>query len=93
MKQLVLLAAAAAIALAATPALAKSKKKVVVYPNYYAMTEAPVGFWNGIPAPVVPGGAFRNDPSIGHPSAGALSRATGRCVEDLGYGRFKYCGW
>jgi hypothetical protein len=35
-----------------------------------------------------------SDPSIGHPSAGEVSRWNGgRCVEDLGYGRYEACGW
>jgi hypothetical protein len=92
MKRVIILAAAAAIAVTATPALAKSKKQ---YPGQgYGQAYVPgpmVGYWAGIAAPVY---GFRgNDPSLGHPSAAALSRASGRCVEDLGYGRFKYCGW
>jgi hypothetical protein len=93
MKAILTLAAALAVAATASPALAKSKKKITVYPGaYYGATYAPYGFWNGIPGPVV-GGWHGNDPSLGHPSAASLSRASGRCVEDLGYGRFKYCGW
>jgi hypothetical protein len=92
MKAILTLAAVLAVAATASPALAKSKKKVIVHPgHYYGQTYAP-GFWNGIPAPVI-GGYWGNDPSIGHPSAASLSANTGRCVEDLGYGRFKYCGW
>lgn len=82
MKRIVVLAAAAAIAITATPALAKTKKKHRVHHGYYGQSYAP--------GPYQAGGS---DPSLGHPSAAALSRATGRCVEDLGYGRFKYCGW
>lgn len=93
MKRLIILAAATAIAVAATPALAKSKKKQPIQPGYgyYGETYGPVGYWAGIGAPTF--GPRSGDPSIGHPSAAALSRASGRCVEDLGYGRFKYCGW
>ena len=32
-------------------------------------------------------------PRSATPPQPELSRASGRCVEDLGYGRFKYCGW
>jgi hypothetical protein len=94
MKRFIILAAATAIAVAATPALAKAKKKHHVQPGYgyYGETYGPVGYWAGIAAPTVDW-RRSGDPSIGHPSAAALSRASGRCVEDLGYGRFKYCGW
>jgi len=94
MKRFIVLAAAAALVVTATPALAKSKKKHRAHYGYYAETYAPAGYWGGIAAPITGGGFARgNDPSFGHPSAAALSRASGRCVEDLGYGRFKYCGW
>jgi hypothetical protein len=82
MKRLIVLAAAAALAITATPALAKSKKKYRVNPGFYSQSYVPGPYWRG-----------GNDPSLGHPSAASLSRATGKCVEDLGYGRFKYCGW
>lgn len=93
MKHLVVLAAAAAIAITATPALAKTKKKARADQTRYAQiyVTPPYGYWSGIGVPVAGWGG--SDPSLGHPSASALSRATGRCVEDLGYGRFKYCGW
>lgn len=81
MKHLAILAAAAAVAITASPALAKSKSKHRAHHGQYAQVYVPGPHWRG------------NDPSIGYPSAAALSRATGRCVEDLGYGRFKYCGW
>jgi hypothetical protein len=82
MKRLLILAAAAAVVVTATPASAK--KKVRAHQGYYSHTYAPVGFWNGYPAPIT---------ATGYPSAAGLSRASGRCVEDLGYGRYKYCGW
>lgn len=91
MKRLMILAAAAAIAVTASPALAKSKKYHGYQPYGAVYAPGPVAFWAGYGAPVVGWGG--NDPSLGHPSAAALSRASGRCVEDLGYGRFKYCGW
>ena len=34
-----------------------------------------------------------SDPSLGHAPADVVSRHIGRCVEDLGYGRYEYCGW
>ena len=30
---------------------------------------------------------------IGNRAGINYARRTGRCVEDLGYGRFEYCGW
>ena len=33
------------------------------------------------------------DPSFGNRSGINYAKATGRCVADLGYGRFEYCGW
>ena len=94
MKAILALAAAAAVAVAATPALAKKHKKARAQQGFYAQSAAPYGYWAGIPAPVAGGGWARgSDPSLGHPTAAGLSRATGRCVEDLGYGRFEYCGW
>jgi hypothetical protein len=96
MKRTIILAAAMAVAVTATatPALAKAKKKYRAPPAYYGESYAPgpFGYWAGIGAPIA-GYGRGSDPSIGHPSAAALSRASGRCVEDLGYGRYKYCGW
>jgi hypothetical protein len=73
------LVAAAAVAIA-TPALAKTKK----HPAHGAAPYA-------APSPLV----SRNvsDPSFGNRAAINYARATGRCVVDLGYGRFEYCGW
>jgi hypothetical protein len=84
MKRLVLLAAAAALVVTATPALAKSKKKHRVHHGYYAEQYAPY-----------PGWASRNvsDPSLGYNYGLNRARSTGRCVVDLGYGRYEYCGW
>jgi len=90
MKILTLLTiAGTAAALSLTPAAAKSKKKHPrVYPQRYGQHYAPA-----------PYGAYgwtqRNvsDPSLGHPSADEVSRWSGRCVEDLGYGRYEACGW
>lgn len=33
------------------------------------------------------------DPSFGNRAGINAARRTGRCVTDLGYGRFEYCGW
>ncbi len=89
MQRIVSLAAAAAIALTATPALAKSKKKHHRAPQ--ATYEEPYDY-----APY-PGAPFvdRNvsDPSFGNRTGINAARSYGRCVEDLGYGRWEYCGW
>jgi len=34
-----------------------------------------------------------SDPSFGNRRAIYGARQTGRCVADLGYGRYEYCGW
>ena len=89
MERIIAIAAAAAIALAATPALAKSKKHHHYHDGYYAQPYA----W----APYHPGAPFvsRNvsDPSFGNRAGINYARSTGRCVVDLGYGRYEYCGW
>jgi hypothetical protein len=36
-------------------------------------------------------GWTRSDPSLGYFPSLNQARALGRCVEDLGYGRFEYC--
>jgi hypothetical protein len=36
---------------------------------------------------------FVADPSFGNRAGINVAKRTGRCVEDLGYGRFEYCGW
>ena len=56
MKRFIVLAAAAAIAFAATPAVAKSKKKYRAPEPYYGETYGPVGYWAGLAAPVAVGG-------------------------------------
>ena len=33
------------------------------------------------------------DPSFGNRAGINYAQQTGRCVADLGYGRFEYCGW
>ena len=42
--------------------------------------------WNG-------GWHGRADPSFSNQAALRNAQRTGRCVEDLGYGRYDYCGW
>jgi hypothetical protein len=34
-----------------------------------------------------------SDPSYGNRRGIRAARRTGRCVADLGYGRYEYCGW
>ena len=88
MQRIVSLAAIVAIAIAATPALAKSKKHRHVARAPYA---EPYGYAPYSGAPL----ASRNvsDPSFGNRAGLNYARSTGRCVEDLGYGRWEYCGW
>jgi hypothetical protein len=83
MKRFVVLAAAAALVATATPALAKSKKKYRAHHGYYAEQYAPYGW----------GTRGYSDPSFGNRAGIDRARSTGRCVVDLGYGRFEYCGW
>jgi ribosomal protein L32E len=82
--------AATATALMLTPALAKSKKHHRMHHHDYSQMQS--GWnngdgWNG-------GWNSRNvsDPSYVSPNY-RRNQALGRCVEDLGYGRFEYCGW
>jgi len=35
----------------------------------------------------------RNDPSFGYYPTLRYYQRSGRCVIDLGYGRFEFCGW
>ena len=98
--------AATATAITLAPAAAKSKKHHRGYhygqmqPGYGGgpYVSGYGGGWNGGGY----GGGWSgpgwnsravSDPSLGHPSAPDVSRYTGRCVEDLGYGRYEYCGW
>lgn len=77
--------AVAAIAIAATPALAKTKKH---HHRQQGYTQSYVG-------PGQAGWNTRNvsDPAFGNRGAINAARSTGRCVADLGYGRYEYCGW
>ena len=90
MKRLIAIASVAAIAVAVSlaPAAAKSKKyQYRAYQDYYGEPYQPQG-WNGR-------WTSRNvsDPSFGNRTGINTARSYGRCVEDLGYGRFEYCGW
>lgn len=94
--RLLIVPLAAAIALTAAPALAKSKKHRT-HQHYYSQS-----YDGGYRGPVYGGGwgggygwnsRAASDPSLGHPSADEVSRWNGRCVEDLGYGRYEACGW
>jgi hypothetical protein len=79
--------AAALVALSASaPALAKSNKQ----PRHSGYEQSYRGDsqygWND-------GWQGRPDPSFGNRAALRNAQRTGRCVEDLGYGRYEYCGW
>ena len=92
MQRIITLAAVAAVAIAATPALAKSKKHHRMQQNQYEQSYNGPG-WNG--GWQRQGWNSRNvsDPSFGNRAGINYARGTGRCVTDLGYGRFEYCGW
>ena len=36
---------------------------------------------------------YSNDPSFGYYPTLRYYQRSGRCVTDLGYGRFEFCGW
>ena len=88
MERIIAVAAAAAIALAATPALAKSKKHHRYHHGYYAQPYA------GAP---YPGAPFVEPQRVGsvvrQPRRDQLCARNRALREDLGYGRFEYCGW
>jgi hypothetical protein len=71
---------------AATPALAKSKQQQRHYGYEQSYRGNPQYGWSG----GWQGGA---DPSFSNRAAIDNARRSGRCVEDLGYGRYEYCGW
>jgi hypothetical protein len=56
--------------------------------KYRSVRVAPYG-WD---APVAWRGPV-SDPSFGPYYGYARARASGRCVVDLGYGRYEYCNW
>ena len=86
MKRLLIVpAAAAVVALSLAPAMAKSKKHYRYGGYEHSYRYVPHYGWNG-----------RNvsaDPSFGNRAGINYARRTGRCVADLGYGRYEYCGW
>jgi hypothetical protein len=78
--------AAALVALStATPALAKSSKQQRHDGYEQSYRGDPRHDWNR-------GWQHRTDPSFGNRAALRNAQRTGRCVEDLGYGRYDYCG-
>src|SRR4051812_28263026 len=88
--------AAAAVALSLAPAVAKTKKQHRMHQSQYEQSYG--GGWNqGWHGSYGQGWNSRNvsgsDPSFGNQAGINRARASGRCVEDLGYGRFEYCGW
>ena len=98
MKLLIVPLAAAAIALTAAPALAKSKKHRTYHHPHYGQPYHPgahAGYAGGwYPGGYGPGFVRRNVSDPSYVSPGYLrARALGRCVQDLGYGRYEYCGW
>ena len=68
----------AATLLAISPAMAQT-----AHPRDRAQAREP--YRQGLP------GWTRSDPSLGYFPNLNQARALGRCVEDLGYGRFEYC--
>ena len=86
MKRLLALvpATAAVVALSLAPAMAKSKKH-----DRHGASEQSYGHaHHGSNARTVAA-----DPSFGNRAGIDGARRTGRCVVDLGYGRYEYCGW
>jgi hypothetical protein len=80
-------AAVAVLALALTPALAQQKKPQV------RAVEPPPPYVQPYAQPYVPPWAGRpaSDPSFSNRIGIDNERASGRCVVDLGYGRYEPC--
>jgi hypothetical protein len=78
---------AAAIAITAAPALAKSK-------THHRSHRSPDAV-RSVQAPDASVLISRkvSDPSFGNRVGYDRAKSSGRCVEDLGYGRYEYCGW
>ena len=74
-------AAAAVLALVMTPALAQQRR-----PQVYAVPPPPTYL-----QPYAPPSSGRPDPSFGNRIGIDNERASGRCVVDLGYGRYEPC--
>jgi hypothetical protein len=77
---LALTAIAAVVATAFTPALAANSRR---HERSYVRAEPYRPLHRG----------FAADPSFGNRAGINYAKQTGRCVADLGYGRFEYCGW
>lgn len=93
MKRLLAIASVAAVTLAASlPAAAQSGS---YYDQPYQQRGWNNGWQNRQTNSWNNGWTTRNvsDPSFGNRAAINNARRTGRCVADLGYGRFEYCGW
>jgi len=78
--------AVVAVAVSLAPAVAKSKHHRA---HHFAHYYQPYAY--GPQRPFVTRDV--SDPSFGNRAGLNYARHTGRCVEDLGYGRFEYCGW
>ena len=99
-------AAVTAILLTLAPASAQWRNSTT---DYYDDTSSANGYgtqrgfrhrngWNQGPRAGSNGGwnsrnVSGSDPSFGNRSGINAARRTGRCVADLGYGRYEYCGW
>jgi hypothetical protein len=89
-------AAAAAIALAMTPAMAKTKKHHRSQLSYYEQH-----FGSGSSKYLYDDSRFlggwglttRNVSDPSYNSGTRFRQNPNRCTEDLGYGRYEYCGW
>jgi hypothetical protein len=89
-------AAAAAIALAMTPAMAKTKKHHRSQFSYYEQH-----FGSGSSKYLYDDSRFlggwglttRNVSDPSYNSGTWFRQNPNRCTEDLGYGRYEYCGW
>jgi hypothetical protein len=80
MKRLLVISTSVAIVAATlSPALATNGKKHL---RSYVEPNAYQTTYRGFP-----------DPSFGNRAGINYAKQTGRCVADLGYGRFEYCGW
>ena len=80
MKRLLVTSTSVAIVAATlSPALATNGKKHL---RSYVEPNAYQTTYRGFP-----------DPSFGNRAGINYAKQTGRCVADLGYGRFEYCGW
>lgn len=81
MKRLLIITAmAAVVATTVTPALAAGSRP---HERSYVHAEPYRPIHRG----------FAADPSFGNRAGINYAKQTGRCVADLGYGRFEYCGW